>query len=226
MPYTLAAVDELSETFATALPQGWDVAIKARERFGSWEWHASRWPDRRSPRQWAILAVTPTEAAADSATRAVIETWAAAEIRTRFTRRLVAAVEMPLVPDGERERRTVVSMEVAMAVNQAGALRPADIQTTYEPLHMVDARSPSEASRAEDVPERLGVAEVSTVELDWLGPLRGRTEVSVEEAATILGRSVAVVLERALIDVRAGRLRVQQRGRELYLVRDSPELAQ
>jgi hypothetical protein len=206
------------ETFAAALSPEWQTTKVGRERFGSWEWDAWRWPDRRRPRAWVIFAVTPIESDAHRATRADIETWAAADIHGRYLRRRVVTVELELSDYISSDRREIISMQIGMSATQASQVRAVDIRAADEPLEFVPPEPPSLRLPTEELTERQALPQrAGVLTSDWLGPLRGRREVGLGEAAAQLSLPISEILELALQEVREGRLRVQQRGKEIYL---------
>jgi hypothetical protein len=218
MPYVLPHVDDFGDAFHEALPLGWEVAIAGRERFGSWEWNAWNWPDRRRPRAWVILAITPTESSDGRASRAVIDVWAASEIHERYRRERLSAVELELMDELSGEGRELIRMQVATTAAHAAQLRAADIGDTYAPLELIQPRPLGLTELRVPTIERGLLEGAGQLQSDWLGPLRGRAEVSLSEASSMLEQPVSRILELALQDVRDGRLRVVQRNREIYLV--------
>lgn len=216
MGFALVYLEEFAATFERTLPESWTSWISNRERFGSWEWEAFTHPDKRLPRAWTALCVTPTAAVADRATRAVAETWAIGEKADRFHRELVASSELPLTQAGAPEliRRTV-SAHVLAAAERATELRSGEVQTRYLEIQHTDA--PIARERASE-------ARIERVRAELPELVRSHPDLTLEDVAGMLGTSQASALEIVLIEVRRGRVQVEQRGRQILLRAGTPEL--
>jgi hypothetical protein len=223
MALELPYLEHFGSAFADALPDGWELDAFAKERHGSWEWTASVWPDKRRPHAWVLLAVTPTEASDNRATRAVTEAIAVAEFRNRYTRMPVASLELNLESETAPARTGLVRAQVEMATRQAIGLRAADLTEAYGDLE-TEEPPPSRKLQAKRIDPLFELPEESMLERAWPELFRARREVSVAEAAMVLGVPEPGVLELALQEVRRGRLRLEQRDREIFLLLGPAEL--
>jgi hypothetical protein len=224
MSFANPNVEEITGAFAASLPGGWQIITAGRERFGSWEWQASHWPDRRRPQSLIVLALTPSAADDWQATRGIMDAWAGAEIHGRFLRTRVATVDLDLLPEWVDFRRRIIETQVQMAARASRETPAAAIVQTYGALEQAEPPR-AELDRIDDRFRELPGFERPPVRLpDLLGLVRERGEVSVGEAAEALGLQTGAVLELAFAEVREGRVRIQQRGREIYLLAGPPEL--